>query len=223
MIVECPSCHRRYEPKEGEKYCPCCGEKINEPLKRVDSPTPAPITQAPTVQPKQLFSNRGRTITLIACLLALLSLLFIFAPSITGYIRDRYDRTAASQTTQSLFQLTFFAKYFTESSSNPSMFIGLIVAFIAYLGMYGIVIYNLCRHASNRSNNGRVVAGVVELFVVVFYIIYILAKFNYVYSSGSGSNRENYVYMPTFQPAFIMFLGSLTTSAILNFVAAKID
>ena len=83
MLVECPNCHRRYEPKPNEKYCPCCGEEIKEPLKNIE-PEPKAVAKEEPVQSAPVSNARrsvGRALSFAACILGFLTFVFLFGPA----------------------------------------------------------------------------------------------------------------------------------------------
>lgn len=201
MLVECPNCHRRYEPKPNEKYCPCCGEEITAPLKNIE-PEPKVVekeVEKPVASATK--HNVGRILSLAACLIGFLSFVFLFGPAF-------YTGSA------SIFQLTFISK-----QSGNQAYVGLIIAFVVYAIMFLTNIYATYKAAKDEANGSRIGIGVMQVFLVLFYVFYLTFKFKTNYGGYSGG----YDNTTALGDGSIRLLISLGLSALLNFVAPFIN
>ena len=209
MLVECPNCHRRYEPKPNEKYCPCCGEEITTPLKNIE-PEPK-VVEKEVEKPKyiQTRSNIGKVISLLAVIAAFVSFIFAFGPAFYGG-------------NNSIIQLTFYSKQTTSGSSQPQAYIGLIIAFVIYMIMFIVAAYEIYKIAKDEADGARIAIGVIEVFLVLFYAIYLTEKSKVTgsYYYGGSSTTTNTVALGD---GAIRMLVTLGVSALLNFVSPFID
>ena len=203
MLVECPNCHRRYEPKPNEKYCPCCGEEIKEPLKNIE-PEPKVITKEVPAEKAPVSAvrrNVGRALSFAACIIGFLTFVFLFGPVFyTG--------------SQSLIQLTFISK----DASNKA-YVGLIIAFIVYVVMFLTNIYATYKAAKDEANGSRIGVAVMQIFLVLFYAFYLTFKFKTNYGGYSGTTTNTY---PLGDGATRLLI-TLGTSALLNIIAPFVD
>ena len=203
MLVECPNCHRRYEPKPNEKYCPCCGEEIKEPLKNIE-PEPKVVAKEEHVQSAPVSNARrsvGRALSFAACILGFLTFVFLFGPAFyTG--------------NQSLIQLTFIAK----DGSNKA-YVGLIIAFVVYAIMFCVNAYAMYKAAKDETNGSRIGVAVMQIFLVLFYAFYLTFRFKSNYSGYSGSTVNTY----PLGDGTTRLLITLGASALLNIIAPFVD
>ena len=214
MLVECPNCHRRYEPKPNEKYCPCCGEEITAPLKNIEPEPKIVEKEVIKTQPVQTRRNPivGRLMSLVAVIAAFVSFLFAFGPA--------YTVTSGYTYPNSLIQLTFYSKQAaTSSSSKPQAYVGLIIAFVIFMIMLIICIYEIYKIAKNEADGARIAIGVIEVFLILFYAIYLVEK-SKVTNSGYGSSVTTTAPLGD---GVIRMLVTLGISALLNFVSPLFD
>lgn len=210
MLVECPNCHRRYEPKPNEKYCPCCGEEITTPLKNIE---PEPRVVEKEVERTRYVparQNIGRLLSIFALLAAFVSFIFAFGPAFYGG-------------SNSIIQLTFYSKQpTTSSSSQPQAYIGLIIAFVIYMIMFIIAAYEIYKVAKDEANAGRIAIGVIEVFLILFYAIYLTEKSKVTgsYYYGGSSSTTTTVALGD---GAIRMLVTLGISALLNFISPFVD
>ena len=203
MLVECSNCHRRYEPKPNEKYCPCCGEESKEPLKNIE-PEPKVVEKEVPVQAAPVSTvrrNIGRALSIAACILSFLTFVFMFGPVFyTGG--------------QSLIQLTFISK-----DSGNKAYVGLIIAFIVYVAMFLTNIYATYKATKDEANGSRIGVAVMQIFLVLFYVFYLTFKFKTNYG-GYGGTTENTYPLGDGATRLLITLGA---SALLNIIAPFVD
>ncbi len=203
MLVECPNCHRRYEPKPNEKYCPCCGEEIKEPLKSIEPEVkPAP-------QPAQAAVERPRYGKLI-------SIIMSFAGAIGGLLSFIFMFGNVFYTGgTNLLQLTFYTTK-NGSGNQQAQYVGLIIAFVFYVIFFIVCLYEMFKLAKNDANNARYGIGALGIFIVLFYVIYIAVKFK---SNDYGYGSSYYA----FGDGLTRFLVTLGVSSVFSIVAPLIE
>ena len=204
MLVECPNCHRRYEPKPNEKYCPCCGEEIKEPLKNIEPEVKPAPQAAPVASSKPNYGRLFSTImSFVGVIGGLLSFVFMFG---------NVFYTGGTN----LLQLTFYTTKNSSTGNQQAQYVGLIIAFVVYVIFFLISLYEMFKLAKNEANNARFGIGAIGIFLVLFYVIYIAVKFK---SNDYGYGTSYYA----FGDGLTRFLIALGVSSVLNIAAPLIE
>lgn len=210
MLVECPNCHRRYEPKPNEKYCPCCGEEIKEPLKNIEpeqpkvESKPAAVPYSPRPRYGKLF---GTILSFAGVIGALLSFVFAFG-------------NVFGSSSTNLFQLTFYSTKSSSSGNAQPQYVGLIIAFVIYVIFLLVCLYEIYKLSKNEANNARFAIGALGIFLVLFYVIYIAVKFK---MAESGSSSSYYGTYYAFGDGLTRFLIVLGLASVFNIISPIIE